>query len=130
MRNILTKLVREECANLVSERCLGLTAHSEPFRREGDCLIMQGKSCSYFRDAVLPLAERRGRIDLVKEYARLDCEMPDLGKIRSKVRLCECGAAMLPKKRLCAKCAEKKRRESNRAAQSRKRELAGQHVSS
>ncbi len=45
-------LVKQECANLVSSECIGMSTKGRLWRDRGKCYIAEGKKCQYY-DAVL-----------------------------------------------------------------------------
>lgn len=112
--NILTRLVREECANFVPSpslpHCSGLTVRNQTFRDPGDCWLFKNKPCDYFRDCVLPAFKGKEEWNKVAElYYGLDpVSQP------KKMRRCECGTALEKKKKYCQKCRKKKQREASR----------------
>jgi hypothetical protein len=69
---------------------------------------------------VLPLAAQVGAARAVKLYQNLD---PHCGS-RVKVRKCECGAPLPPRKRVCSQCREKNRRAAYRESKRRQRRTA------
>lgn len=115
--NILTGLVRDECANWVGGRCMGLTVYSVPFRAPGACSIMQGKPCAYFERTILKAARKEGNEKALRKYAEIAPEACTAGEARR----CECGAMLPPRKRLCLKCAKRNRQKTYRTSQQRRR---------
>lgn len=81
--------VREECANFSNGECAP---------RDGDCLVMLGKTCTYFEQCLRPVLNKS-----------------DSG------RVCECGAILAHKERVCEKCRKKNRHQSYRSANARRR---------
>ncbi len=128
--NSLTGFVRKECACYDNEykQCLGIDAMNRPFDTDGGCNVINGNPCDYFEKTVLcspdykyqphafqenPSYEKRAR----KLYAKIN---PSFGAATG--RRCGCGASLLPKKRYCARCAEKKRRGSGKKSQKKFRD--------
>lgn len=58
-------LVKQECCNLISSVCIGMTTRGTLFRLEGKCWIAEHKQCRYYDKNIHPLIakqkERRGR---------------------------------------------------------------------
>lgn len=48
-------LVRQECANLVSNDCIGMTTWNTLWRERGKCYITEGNDCQYYTMCLLPL---------------------------------------------------------------------------
>ena len=57
--NGLKKAVEKECGYWRSGRCIGI--------EEGDCLIIEGRKCGWFQEAILPVFA-----ELEKEYRELE----------------------------------------------------------
>jgi len=111
--NIMTRLVRAECANFssVNDQCSGLTVLNELFREPGECWIFNNKPCQYFRDCILPLAKYEGNYEkMLNAYSKLD----KAATVNTKIRHCECGEEIAPRQRCCQKCARKRRLSSYR----------------
>ena len=135
------RLAAAECSNWYSGACRGtdtLTVFTVPLAR---CLIRFGLPCRYFERCVLPLAMRRPEYapagnDYYRRTrgsiaVRIKCiededlrmavqDHPFMGRLpregNGAVRRCECGAPLARRKRLCADCRAKRRRESYRRA--------------
>lgn len=88
-------------------------------RGGGSCLIMQGKPCHFFKTAVFPIcdpaykyATETGKYKkLLALYKEID---PDIVGTEAEVRRCECGTPLKPRQRFCAKCSQKRRRQTYR----------------
>ncbi len=120
MPRILNKVVREECANLVRGECLGLDVWNVRFRDPGPCGILANKPCGYFREVLIPTAKVRGEYaEVLRAYRKLDERMEG-----EDIRRCECGKELLPRKRLCERCARGKRMKSYREQKQRERQQA------
>ena len=121
-RRILATFAHQECANMThADEC-------ELLDRK-PCRLLDGKRCQYFEGSVFPIATRRLRmmrhppIDdsrVVKAYRVAHPEVcgtaiapePD---DEGHVRTCpDCGTRLPPRKRVCAKCAEKRKRTAYR----------------
>ena len=79
--------------------------------------------CGYFEACVLPLVARR------PEYAGAADgyqALPAAMRSARKVRRCECGAPLARRKRFCADCAKRRRREATRRAVRKTRVLCKQ----
>ena len=49
-------LVKQECANLVSNECIGMTIGNTLWRERGRCYIAEGEDCDYYVQYLFPLA--------------------------------------------------------------------------
>jgi len=140
------ELARTECANFVSDGgCLGIqvedladheqTKRAAPLER---CLLANKpmKPCRYFEQVILPLADYPSPKDKPRLQAeRLAARETYLLTCRKPVpthtlRLCECGEPLAARQRVCSKCSRKRRLQTNRASQRKRRQLAGMSVSS
>lgn len=72
----------------------------------GQCRLAEGKSCDYFREALLPAADCPQRIR--DGYTMLD----QTAKMKDRRRCPECQAELRPRQRFCEKCADMHRRAS------------------
>ncbi len=127
----LSKFVKQMCdcwTGRPSEECLGLDVYGKSFRNPGKCRIMEGKSCKYFKEAVLhqedykfprlcfvedPAFEQRVR----KQYKKIDHTV-----VEAEARRCPgCGAALKPRQRYCTKCAKRRARDASRQRQQKYR---------
>ena len=112
-------LVRAECANFKKGRCV-LSGRLCPVLEDLPCDIpyrcAQGETPApsgeptYFEVAVLPLSKS------MIQYASCPAEYAGFKGETAKVniRKCSCGKPMLPRHRMCEKCADNKARESTR----------------
>jgi len=122
IRNSLSRFVRQNCANFIDGECLGLDVFGKPFRNPGQCLVMIGKPCAYFRQCVLgsadtpyphpcfardPDYEKRVRV----RYGRIDHKVVEIETAR---RCPDCNAALLKGHRYCVKCRSKRQRIAQR----------------
>ena len=62
-------LVKQECCNLISNECMGMTTRGTLFRERGNCWIAEGDQCAYYDKCVHPLAIAR-RAEILKKKAR------------------------------------------------------------
>ena len=122
------QFAKRDCANCRSDgSCLGISEHDldDPkVAAELDkCKLAENpmEPCSYFERFVLPLADQpspKGQPQLQSQ--RLDARQAYLMQTKRQVlgavvRTCpECGATIAPRRRLCEKCAKKRRRASSR----------------
>jgi len=127
-------MAKEQCANMrPNGGCLGVPVKclvsdcppmAAPLSR---CkLAEKGKRCEYFERVVVPLANSSP-----EKYAEA-VEIYSAGRANNAlavkdVRLCECGAPLAKRKRLCPACARRKRREAARNGMAK---LRGPDVSS
>ena len=108
----LNKFVMTQCANYHSgNECL--MADYQP------CLVLAGKRCGYFERAVLgppnypyPLPDW-DYAKLFAQYAKATGAKTQ--KIRQ--RRCGCGSPLARRQRMCAKCRQIRRRQTNRKSQ-------------
>ena len=110
----LKSFIAAECCNHHNgDGCHGQTLW-EPYRiwnKSGKCLVLKGEPCWFFRETLLKIATQRGLYDeLLPAYKKID------PKLIQSERTCECGTVLPSKRRLCDKCAEKKRKATYRAA--------------
>lgn len=116
----LTAFIRKHCANWdgSGKSCIGVDGNN--LFHEGACLIGQGKPCAYFEKAVFPICDPSYRYASETEQYQVLLDLyfginPDIPQVRAqKVRLCGCGTPLKPRRRVCDKCAEKRRRTSRR----------------
>jgi hypothetical protein len=111
----LKRFVRDICANFYEGGCV----FDKP------CCVTQGKRCGYFEKAVLHkpdypyphkcFVEDPAHEEVVRYEYSLIGGAADSGRV--SVRRCECGAPLMKRQRLCAKCCRLKRRASNRKSQ-------------
>ena len=102
-RNVAS-LIRGECANYVAGGCLK--------RTDGVCLVLgePTQRCEYFESAVLPLAVQ----DTTRGYYRRYGVIWDWDEEKPGRRCPDCGEALPPRKKFCAKCSVKHRHEASR----------------
>lgn len=127
--NSLTSFIRSECACWYSygKRCIGINALNVPFTAEEPCWVMFGKPCNYFKKYVLcepdykypPYAFQQNP-DYEKKVRRLYGKI-DNEEVEITGRRCtgiyegkECGAPLLPRRRYCNKCRNRRREDSYR----------------
>lgn len=132
-------IARLHCANFHDGICSGIDFGKDGsmfmFRNEGSpCLLKTKKPCSYFETAVLPIGknqewakahpgEARAFEEGVDQYQRLHSGIPGLSSRRRKCP--DCGTQIGPRKRYCAVCGERRRKETNAANQRQWREKEG-----
>jgi hypothetical protein len=111
MGGSLTKFIKQECFNWYREEkhCIF----------HGQCFVMKGKPCTYFKRSVLPPPDYKCKHkclvddpvfeDRVRsEYRAIDSTL-EIGR-----KFCDCGAAIPPRKKYCPKCSAKRAREQKR----------------
>ncbi|MEE9371103.1 MAG: hypothetical protein V3W45_06495 [Sedimentisphaerales bacterium] len=119
-RNALTTFVRKHCANwdTSSKTCIGVDG--EILFHEGDCLVAQNKPCLYFEKSVFPICDPSYKYatetaqyeTLLDLYLKIN---PNIIQTEAEnIRLCDCGLPLKPRRRVCDKCAQKRRREAYR----------------
>lgn len=125
IQNSLSKFARENCANYHGDnQCFGLnvrTLTDEAFRPPGDCYVVFGKRCSYFKRAVLgkrdtpyphlcfvkdPEYENR----VWDQWASIDLSAQQENKRRSCPM---CDAPLMPRQRFCDTCKIKRRKKAS-----------------
>ncbi len=127
---LVIQAAREECANWVSDRCIGIVIQipaqdgeikqyadvqaQQTAGPDGACLLSAAKPCPYFERAVLPaLLYREGYVGrLSTAYGMLTNGQ----SAQENVRLCQCGEPLPRRKRWCADCSKKRRHEQTRNA--------------
>ena len=93
------QLAQRECRNHVAGECI----------RHGKCRVAAGLKCECFDADVVP-QERYGDGEVVKAVKAYRRNASDAA------RTCQCGAPLPSRKRLCAECRRKNRRQSERRA--------------
>ena len=142
------ELAKRECANIKADgSCLGIQpegmldtgVRSVP---RNECLLARRpmQPCEYFENCVLPLADQPdsvgGKVDGTTRAGWQDARRRYLSARKREVlevhqRQCpECGTPLAKRQRVCSKCQRKRRRESNRKAQEKKRKNRRMSVSS
>ncbi len=105
-RTTLLSLVKQQCCNFESDKCLGIDLFSNKrFKEEGGiCWIEEKKPCGFFAKCVLPLNP-----ELTDEYNEL---VDNTEEVESNS--CSCGREIGIKERKCAICKASTRRLRNR----------------
>ena len=119
-RNVLTSFSRENCSNWNGDKCIGVDGIV--LFNEGPCLVMLGKPCPYFEKSVFPLCDPAypyADAKAVKQYGLLvklyrKCNPNVVESEEVDVRLCDCGASLLSRQRVCEKCRRRRRLDSYR----------------
>ena len=112
-QNALTAFVRRHCANwsVPDKYCTNI---------DGPCCIAQGKRCRYFEESVFKIcdpsyryATETGQYEtLLALYLKIN---PNLQQTEpEKIRLCDCGTPLKPRRRICDICQKKLRRATRR----------------
>lgn len=119
-RNALTTFVRKHCANWdkSSKTCIGVDG--EILFNEGPCLVAMGKPCAYFEKAVFPICDPLYRY--ATETAQYETLLGLYVKINphviqteaEKLRLCDCGTPLKPRRRVCDECQKRNKKEARR----------------
>ena len=88
-------LIKQECANLVNNECIGVLLNGKLFNDTYIChLIKDKKPCEYFKKCVLPLEP-----SLTEKYNEIDNTTSII-----ESRTCKCGDTIVKFKRYCDKC--------------------------
>ena len=144
----LYQLAKEECGNFQGDKsCLGICAEglldrSAPATPRDKCVFPERpiQPCRYFEQCVMPLATQPdsagGRIDGNKRAGWAEARRRYL-KARKvmvpveKMRCCpDCGNPLAKRQRVCATCAQKRRRENQRRLMQERRRNTLRSVSS
>jgi hypothetical protein len=125
------QLVRENCANYQSDgSCLGAMIEEGLSLRRGTpqprCLVADARRCPYYEACVAPLADMAGD---PRRAAALQEAVAGYRQITHqkapKARPCpDCGRPIQKGRHYCPRCADARRKASNRTAQSRRRDSA------
>ncbi len=116
----VNSFIKQECANYVSDGCLGVDLRGKGFNVDGKCWVLKDhRPCKYFEDCVLGYAKHLGCYEKIfSEYQNINLTI----KNKQETRICECGNELQKRERLCEKCKAKKRKNAykrynkNRAA--------------
>ncbi len=134
----LKKFARKNCAyySLTPSHCpLTWVSPDKPYYdllkvSPGDCLIVNGHHCKYFRENVLPPANYRFFKDqkmlarLRAEYAKIDPKFTADDLLKSNIRLCpDCNKNRLKKyRRFCDDCRDKRKKLSQKKKRNKRGE--------
>ena len=120
----LMALVKRECCNYDSGKCIGVDMAGKRFRKEestkifyqypyefehkisGSCWIEEKKPCPFFVKCVLPLAP-----ELTEQYWKA---IKDVSMQIEEVKSCSCGNKIYGNERKCIDCKAKVRRLRNK----------------
>ena len=112
-RNFLTSFAKNFCSYFNRH-------NSECWPLDKTCKILRGLACSHFRDAVLrgcdPSYPYAKNVSLYPKllilYRQID---PGFNVVSDReARLCECGAELLYRQKVCQKCKKRKSQETSR----------------
>ena len=126
MSKSVAAYAKANCANWTADggchdnESVTFTDDGMPRIGTGQCRLAEGRSCDYFRTAILSAGDCPQRIR--QEYARIDQQ----AQVKDRRRCPECGAELPPRRRLCKKCAQKHRRDSYRKKRQKERMSAPQ----
>jgi len=122
------QMANAECPNWNQGTCAGTRIADDlsplPGRPLHKCALADGRRCEYFEECVLPMAAMTSGPDRSKSFMAAADSYRILHKIPGETRQCECGRPLPSHSRMCADCAAKRRRNSNREAQRRNRDVA------
>ena len=111
------QFAKAECANPWPDG-------SCPFKAAPRCLLVDGKRCSCFEEAVLPFAGMVSEPARSKAYLEAAAEYRFRHHLGGIARRCpDCGGPLPARRRFCADCTAKHRRGSYREYKSRIRGL-------
>ena len=112
-QNALTAFIRRCCANWD-------TPGKSCTHTDGPCLVAMGKPCKYFERSVFLIADPSYRFatetaqyeTLLALYLKIN---PNLQQTEpEKIRVCECGIPLKPRRRMCDKCQKARYLEAKR----------------
>ena len=100
----------------IKDNCASYDRYYQSCLFADSCKVFDGKRCAYFEKRVLGAPDYPYKIPGY-DYSRLFAEYAEMTKTkRQKVnqRRCSCGEPLEHRKRYCAKCRQKRRKESYR----------------
>ena len=123
------QMANAECPNWNQGACAGARIADNlsplPGRPLDKCALANEKRCDYFEECVLPMAAMASGPDRSKSFMAAANSYRILHKMAGVIRRCpECAKSLPARRRVCADCAAKRRRNSNREAQRRNRDVA------
>lgn len=123
------QLAHAECANWNNGACDGMRFDDNlaplPGKALPKCLLASGQRCDYFEECVLPMAAMVSDPARAKAYLAAAADYKFQHHISGHARRCpDCGGPLPARKKFCADCAAKRRRNTFRESQSRIRGLA------
>jgi len=123
------QFIRDECANHQPDgSCLGVMIEEDLSIRRGTprprCLVADGKRCPYFEECVAPVADMASDPRRAAALQEAAAEYRQITNQKApKARPCpDCGRPMQKGRQYCPRCADTRRKASNRTAQSRRRD--------
>ena len=126
------QMANAECPNLNNGACDGMRFDDKlkplPGKALDRCLLADGKRCDYFEECVMPIAAMVSDSTKSKSYMGAADSYRILHRLSGVTRQCpECGRPLPARKRLCADCTAKHRKETYRES---KRQIRHQAVHS
>lgn len=120
------QFAKAECANWSNDECLNIKIASDLSMTIGKpiprCVLIAGQRCRYFEDCVLPMAAMTTDPVKSKSYSEAADEYRLIHKMDGVIRQCpDCGRPLSPRRRLCAVCSQKRRKQTYREATARNR---------
>lgn len=126
----LLEFIRKTCPNYDGHygycRCFDdsvlVNGKLQPVQEHERCLIQRGERCGLFEKVLLGIARQDGIYDRISgQYVQVNRAIR-----RVTVRRCpDCGAELLPRRRYCDSCKERRRRKTNRENVRRHRKKTG-----
>ena len=135
------QFAKRECANFNNDgSCLGVKPEDlvdcgqRKLLTPRDKCVLYGtvERCRYFEEIILPLADKESPVDepglQFKRMAARDTYYATRGMVQKKIeqRVCEYGALLEKRKRVCSECRARRRRETKRKHMREIREGCGQ----
>ena len=116
----LSSFIHKECANYDGHYGLCM----DPANEDQPCKVLAGQPCRHFERSVLGPPDYPYKTPgydwskLFAAYGEINLRFAGRGVT---VRRCDCGTILSTRERVCAKCRERKRRETYRASKRRVR---------
>lgn len=122
------QMANAECPNLNNGACDGMRFDDNlkplPGKALDRCLLAADKRCDYFEECVMPMAAMVSDPAKSKSYMDAADSYRILHRLSGVTRQCpDCGRPLPYRRRLCADCTRKHRRESTRNAVQRNRSV-------
>ena len=118
------QFAKAECANWSNDECLNVKIAADLSMTIGKpqsrCVLIAGQRCRYFEECVLPMAAMTTEPVKAKSYSEAADEYRLTHQMDGVIRQCPgCGRPLSPRRRLCAVCSQKRRKQTYRAVKAR-----------